>query len=122
MKIILLLIVCFTFIAAKSQNGDGKINNNLFDLNLATKNPVPSPLFINAEVSPPSTYKFLYQMEKGKVYESPVDNMKCLAFDFPSKMPFGDILQFEPGNIPNPMLKNPAIPKPLNQKVLIPTK
>jgi len=122
MKIILLLIGCFTFIAAKSQKGDGKINNNLFDLNLATKNPVPSPLFFNTEVSPPSTYKFLYQTEKGKVYESPVDNMKCLAVDFPSKMPVTDILQFEPGNIPNPMLKNQAIPKPLNQKVPIPTK
>ena len=113
---------CFTFIVAKSQKGDERINNNEFDLNLVTKNPVPSPLFFNAEVSPPATYKYLFQTDKGKVYESPVDKLKCLVADFPSKMPDTGILQFGPGRIPNPMLKNPAIPKPLNQKVPIPTK
>ena len=122
MKIILFLIGSFTFIVAKSQKGNDKINNNEFPLNLVTKNPVPSPHFFNAEVSPPSTYKYLYKTEKGKVYESPVDKMKCLVADFPSNMPVAGILQFEPGNIPNPMLRNPSIPKPLNQKVPIPTR
>ncbi|MEO8854252.1 MAG: hypothetical protein ABI359_10755 [Ginsengibacter sp.] len=122
MKILLFLIGSFTFIVAKSQNSNNKINNNEFLLNLVTKNPVPSPHFFNAEVSPPATYKYLFQTEKGKVYQSPIDKMKCLAAEFPSKMPVAGIFRSELGRIPNPMLNNPAIPKSLNQKVQIPTK
>ena len=122
MKILLFLLGSFTFIVAKSQNGNGKINNNEVPFNLVTKNPAPSPFFSYAEASPPATYKYLFLTGKGKVYESPVDKMKCLVVDFPFKMPVAGILQFEPGNIPNPMLRNPSIPKPLNQKVPIPTR
>jgi len=46
-------------------------------------------------------YKFLYNTEVGKVFESPVDKMRCLAPDFPSNMPVAAITIIPPELMPN---------------------
>jgi hypothetical protein len=63
-------------------------------------------------------YKFLFENEKGKVLESPVDKMRCLAADFPSTMPVAGkfLKKNEPEIMPNGMNANSQIPDPLERK------
>jgi hypothetical protein len=60
-------------------------------------------------------YKFLYKTENGKVFESPIDKMRCLAPDFPSNMPVAAIHIIPPELIPNGS-KGLLAPPLLNRK------
>jgi len=61
-------------------------------------------------------YKFLYKTENGKVFESPVDKMRCLAPDFPANMPVAAINIIPPEQMPNGS-KSLNTPPLLNSKL-----
>lgn len=61
--------------------------------------------------------------EKGSIYESPLDHMRCLAPDFPSTMPVADLPKtdsngnkFLPDSMPNPFLNRNSIAPPIQPK------
>lgn len=117
MKLSLLLIASFAFIYANSQRFSGKIDHVIIynDSLFTPRNPSVDALAINQ-----TNYKFLFKNEKGSVYESPIDHMRCLAPDFPSKMPVDGLhdktingINKKPEPMPNPFLNNNSIPLPL---------
>lgn len=62
-------------------------------------------------------YKFLYPTEKGNVYESPVDRMRCLVPDFPSTMPVaGGSWKIPPESMPNAG-DSLRLPPPIHEKI-----
>lgn len=118
MKFFVLLIASFAFISAKSQQLSGKINNvSFYKDTVLGRQPNLTVFTINQ-----TNYKFLFKNERGSVYESPVDRMRCLAPDFPSSMPNSSFPkinkenQTKPEQIPNPLLYNNSVPRALQLK------
>jgi len=118
-KLLVLLIASFTFISANGQQLSNKMNNIAFYKDTIIKeDQIFHALAINQ-----TNYKFLFKNEKGKVFESPIDHMRCMAPDFPSKMPVGDSpktnmngKKIHPEPMPNPFLNHKSIPPPLHLK------
>ncbi|MEO5907872.1 MAG: hypothetical protein ABIR50_00665 [Ginsengibacter sp.] len=113
MKLLVLLISIFFFISASGQQLSGKINNVTFYKDSIFNN---NRIFHALAINRPN-YKFLFENEKGKVFESPIDHMRCLAPDFDFKMPVADLPKVDingnktqPEPMPNPFLKNNSIP------------
>ena len=109
MKSLVLLLCTFTFISAKSQQFTRKVSDIKFfkDSSLAPGN---STLAINYP-----KYKFLFETEKGKVFESPVDHMRCLAPEFSSNMPVAGSFIHKVEPMPN-AAKGGLLPPPLNKE------
>ena len=122
MKIIILLICSFAFISAQSQKLHLSENGNGFDNNFVKKTPSPFPPRPQSFTMDVAKWKLISENGKERVYESPIDKMRCMAFDFKSNMPVAgsslnlNLSRLESLRIPNPMLNNPTIPLPLNQK------
>lgn len=121
MKIIILLICSFAFISAQSQKLHLSESEE-FDNNFVKKTPSPfppGPQYFKMDVA---KWKLISENGKERVYESPIDKMRCIAFDFKSNMPVAgsslnlNLSRLESLAIPNPILNNPTIPPPLNQK------
>jgi hypothetical protein len=114
MKLIVLLIGSFTFISVNGQKIHRKIDNVNFDKDsISSGNPVLEALAFNE-----TNYKFLFRNEKGKVYESTIDHMRCLAPDFPLKMPVAELPKIKnskPEQMPNAFSKKHTLP-PLSLK------
>jgi hypothetical protein len=115
MKLLILSVFCFPFLAAKSQEITGTIDNvkNLKDPVITIKNSFST-------LQP--TYQFQFKTDKGLVFKSSVDNMKCLAPLFPSSMPVAgfneelnlkNLQKIETEKMLNPFLKDFSIPKHL---------
>lgn len=121
MKIIILLICSFTFISAQSQKLHLSESEE-FDNNFVKKVPLPFPKTTESSSQNIAKRKLISENGKERVYESPVDKMRCLVSNFNSKMPVAgyssnlNLSRLESLTIPNPMLNNPTIPRPLNQK------
>jgi hypothetical protein len=120
MKLSILLITSFAFISTNGQNFSRKVYNVIIynDSLLIPRNPSVDALAINQK-----NYRFLFKNEKGSVYESPIDNMRCLAPDFHSKMPVADLPKMDkngkknqPEPMPNPLQDRESIPPPLPLK------
>ena len=109
MKLLVLLLFSFTFISANSQQLRGKISDvKIFKDSVL----VPGNLALAMNLS---KYKFLFETQKGRVFESPVDKMRCVVPDFPSKMPVAGINKIKPEPMPNASRPD-LIPSPLNKK------
>lgn len=108
MKSIVLLLCTFTFISAKSQQLTRKVSDIKFFKDSAL-GPGNSTLAINYP-----KYKFLFETEKGKVFESPIDHMRCLTPQFSSKMPVAGSNIQKPEPMPN-AADGILIPPPLNK-------
>jgi hypothetical protein len=101
MKTIFFFIFLFVFIAGNAQTIPDKISANLY--------PTDSLPNSNYAFNVPGA-KLLFETEKGKIYELPLDKMRCLEPSFTSNMP---VYRGFPGNesqiyvvpIPNPLLK-----------------
>ncbi len=74
-----------------------------------------SVLVFNNPILNPSKYKFLFENEKGKVYESQVDKMRCLVPNYNSTMPVSGINNMKPEPMPNAS-KRDSIPFVPNKK------
>ena len=110
MKLFVLLLCSFAFISAKSQQLVGKISDIKFFKDSVLVPGSPQTVALNS-----AKYKFLFETEKGKVFESPIDRMRCLAPQFSSKMPVaGSIIQ-SPERMPNAG-KEGLLPPPLNKE------
>jgi hypothetical protein len=115
MKYVIIIFACFSFISLQGQ--DLKPGNN-FDTFFQLKKPGNPPATYELTGSK-ATWKLISENDQGKVWESPVDKMRCMAFRFKSQMP--DVGRTS-GNkslnpniaIPNPMLYNLSIPPALN--------
>jgi len=113
MKLIVLLICSFIFISVNGQEIRGKIDNvNISKDSILLKTPLFQALAFDD-----TKYKFLFRNEKGTVYESTIDNMRCLASVFPSTMPVArpKINNVKPEPMPNPFSHKRTVP-PLTQK------
>ena len=123
MKLVAFLICSFAFISVKSQQLHLIEHSNEIDNNFTAKTPSPftkAPVFYSTNHA---KWKLISENAKGKVYESPIDKMRCVVFDFKSNMPVAISSQYENSslllqrlNTPNVMLNDPAIPLPLNHK------
>ncbi|MGN6801634.1 MAG: hypothetical protein ACTHJN_07005 [Ginsengibacter sp.] len=116
MKYAIIILTCFSFISTKGQ--DVKLNH--FDDYFQVKKPgnLPGTYDLTGSKAP---WKLISENGKGKVWESPVDKMRCMAFKFKSQMPVlgksAGSKSLQPNiTIPNPMLYDPSIPLPLNTK------
>lgn len=110
MKLVVLLLCSFAFISAKSQ----QLNENISDVKFF-KDSVLVPETSQTLAMNNPKYKFLFETEKGKVFESPVDHMHCLVPEFSSKMPVAgsNIHKVEP--MPNGT-KDELLPPPINEE------
>ncbi len=116
MKTIFFFIFLFVFFAANAQTIPDKISENLY---LTDSFPNSNYAF-----NVPGA-KLLFETEKGKVYELPLDKMRCLDPSFTSKMPVyrgfpGNELQIYPVPIPNPLLQQNRSNGPLLKKIPLP--
>lgn len=109
MKSLVLLLCSLTFISAKSQQLNGKISDGKFFKDSVLVPESPQTLALNYP-----KYKFLFDSEKGKVFESPIDHMHCLAPRFSSKMPVAGLNIQKPEPMPN-AANGIVIPPPLNK-------
>lgn len=87
---ILVIFVCFSVNAQR--------NDELSDFKMYKD----SVVVFNNPVLSSSKYKFLFENEKGKVYESQIDKMRCLVPTFSSKMPVRGTNKINPEPMPNP--------------------
>jgi hypothetical protein len=116
MKIILFLGASFAFISANSQQLN--IDKN-FDGYFKVQEPGTREPKQNFN-SNHATWKLISENAQGKVWESPIDKMHCLTFNFNSKMPVTGQethsgLSHSPSiPMPNPMLHSLVIPPALN--------
>ena len=103
-SVLFLMLATFAFIFVNAQQFKGKIEG--------VKIYKDSLLVFNDNVFPNA--KFLYDTEKGKVFQLPLDHMRCFVPTFKSNMP---VYNLNPHNqnivhvpIPNPFIKiNPVI-------------
>lgn len=105
-SLLFVLLSTFAFTSVKAQQFKGKIDG--------LKIYKDSLLFNNDFAFNVPNSKFLYDTEKGKVYELPLDHMRCLVPTFKSNMPIArfNLLnrKIVPVPIPNPFGKiNPVI-------------
>ena len=81
---------------------------------LTFKNPKDSIILSEPFAFKSQKAKMFYETEKGKVYQLPLDNMRCLVPDFKSNMPVAG--GFSPGLNNEPTIKPVPIPNPLFKK------
>lgn len=117
MKYVIIILACFSFISTKGQ--DVKLYRN-FDDYFQVKKPGNPHGTYELTISK-APWKLISENDKGKVWESPVDKMRCMAFIFKSQMPVlgknAGSKSLQPNiTIPNPMLYDPSIPLPLYTK------
>jgi hypothetical protein len=110
MKLLVLLLCSFTFISAKSQQLAGNISDVKF-----FKDSVLVPGASQTLAMNDPKYQFLFETEKGKVFESPVDHMRCLAPKFSSNMPVAGSFIHKVEPMPN-AAKDGLLPPPLNKE------
>jgi hypothetical protein len=117
MKLFILSVFCFAFHAAKSQEITGTIDNVKI-----LKDPVITVKNSLSKIHP--SYQFEFKNDKGLIFKSSVDNMKCLAPVFSSQMPVAgfneklnlkDLQKIEPEKMPNALGKDLSILKDLNR-------
>lgn len=117
-QLCLFIFTMIFFLSTKSQQLPGNSNfNNYF----ANRTPGHSFHVPESNIENQAKWKLLFKTTKGKVYESPIDKMHCIAFNFKSKMPVvGSTLNLKnlsdtrSLSMPNPMLNDMSIPAPLN--------
>ena len=78
---------------------------------LTFKNPKDSIILSELFAFKSQKAKMLYETEKGKVYQLPLDNMRCLVPDFKSNMPVAR--GFSPELNKEPKIKSVPIHNPL---------
>jgi len=98
-----IILVCFT---SKAQ-----FNGKISDVNIHKDSML---VFNNPNLNLPK-YKYLFENEKGKIFESPVDKMLCLVPDFHSNMPVTGLNKIKPEPMPN-VLPDGIVPPSLNIK------
>lgn len=74
-----------------------------------------SVVVFNNPILNSSKYKFLFENEKGQVFESQVDKMRCLVPKFPSNMPVKGTYKMKPEQMPNASRPD-SIPSAPNKK------
>ena len=122
-SIILTFLVCFLFFVSNAQQPLVKRQNDFlqkFKEKQITriKTPLNSLVLLNNSYAfNQYNMKFLFENNKGKVYESYIDHMHILAPTFNSTMPvlksdLNLLHGIKPAPMPNPMPKTEIIPMP----------